>query len=252
MGKPFRILTSIALLFLCAVLAAHPAGAQKRYPPIEEAWDATDYRALVQRIENDGLDLPTLSSGSTKPVFERMVHSDNIPLRMGLNKDLAITIRYQRLEPLLQPLHKLIAIYAKEAEKGKPYATELARLKVYASKAGSALLEIIDPFLATLPKDRRYPAIAAEFDKTKNKVRDIYSELVESMAETKRYSKSDILAMAGGAINALPAYQTILADPDRQKLMKSLSQQIAAAGDPQVKTVLTELRDAIEHKRIKA
>jgi hypothetical protein len=251
MRQSIEILRSIALLLLCAVLTAQSAGAQKRYPPFEEAWDATDYRALVQRFEKDGLELPTLSGQATREVFERMVNADNIPLRMGLNKELAITIRFQRLEPLLQPLHKIIVLYAKEAQQGKPYATELARLKVYASKAAGVLLEITEPFLESLPKDKRYPAIAAEIDKTKSKAREFYSELVLSLAETKLYSKSDILAMVGGAMNALPHYQPVFADQDRQGLTKSLSQQISATADQQLKTALTELRDAIEHRRIR-
>jgi hypothetical protein len=253
MGQLFKIvkiLTSSAWLLLCVVLAVQSANAQKRYPSINDAWDATDYRALVQRVENDGLALPTLSSGGTKPVFERMVHGDNIPLRMGLNKELSITVRYQKLKPLLQPLHQLIIFYSNEAEKGKPYATELARLKVYETKAAGALLDIGEPYLATLKEDPRYQTHVALLDEMKSGARELYSGLVKSMSETSLYSKSDILAMSRGALNAIASYQPIFTDQDRQDLTQRLRQQISATTDQELKTALTELRDAIKHGRI--
>ena len=79
----------------------------ERYPPHDEAWNRTSYRALVQRVESEGLPLPTLSNPATKLVFERMVNVDNIPLRMGLNRDLAVTIRFQRLDSALPPFISL-------------------------------------------------------------------------------------------------------------------------------------------------
>jgi hypothetical protein len=251
--KPlFKILTSSAWLLLCVILATQAANAQKRYPSIDDAWDATDYRAVVERIEGDGLELPTLSGDDTKPVFERMVAADNIPLLMGQNEELAITVRYQKLKPLLKPLHQLIVFYSNEAKNGKPYATELARLRVYETKAAGALLELGDPFLATLKMDPRYKTHVALMDEMKNGARELYAGLVTSMAETSLYSRSDILVMIEGAVSAIPSYHPVFTDQDRQALTGSLSQQIAAASDQELKAALTELHDAIKHGRIRA
>ena len=86
--------------------------------------------------------LPTLADAATKPVFERMVNDDNIPLRMGLNRALSVTIRFQRLDSALPAIHKLVVLYSKETQKGKPYASELARLMVYEAKVSAALLDL--------------------------------------------------------------------------------------------------------------
>jgi hypothetical protein len=247
----FKALTSSVWLLLCVILASQAANAQKRYPPFEEAWDATDYRAMVERVEGNGLELPTLSGEATKPVFERMVAADNIPLLMGQNEELAITVRYQKLKPLLKPLHQLVIFYSNEAKNGKPYATELARLRVYETKAAGALLELGDPFLATLKMDPRYKTHVMLMDEMKSGARDVYAELVTSMAETSLYSKSDILVMIEGALNAIPSYHPVFTDGDRQDLTKALSQQISAASDQELKTNLTELHDAIQHGRIR-
>lgn len=248
----FRTLSSPVWLLLCLILAGQAANAQKRYPAFEDAWDATDYRAVVQRIEENGLELPTLSGEDTKPVFERMVAADNIPLLMGQNEDLAITVRYQKLRPLLKPLHQLIIFYSNEAKNGKPYATELARLRVYETKAAGALLELGDPFLATLKMDPRYKTHVALMDEMKSGARDLYAGLVTSMAETSLYSKSDILVMIEGALSAIPSYHPVFTDENRQNLTKTLSQQISATSDQELKTALTELHDAIKHGRIRA
>lgn len=250
MRQLFRIMTSSAWLLLCVVMAAPSADAQKRYPSADDSWDATDYRALVQRVENDGLELPTLSGDATKTVFERMVASDNIPLRMGQNKELAITVRYQKLEPILRPLHQLVALYSSGAEKGKPYAAELARLMVYEAKAAAALLEIGQPYLNTLKTDPRYKTHVALMDQMKDEARQLYSGLVKSMTETDRYSKGDVLVMSKGALSAISSYHPIFTDQDRQDLTQQLTQQISATSDQEIKTSLTELRDAIKHGRI--
>ena len=250
MRQGFNLFASAVGLLLCVLLAAQSANAQKRYPSADDPWDATDYRALVQRIEDNGLALPTLSG--TKSVFERMVANDNIPFHMGRNPDLAITVRYQKLEPILRPLDKLVELYSNGAQKGKPYASELARLRVYRAKAAAALLEIGEPYLKTLRHDVRYKTHVALMNQIKNNAREFYSGLVASMGETSRYSKSDILYMSKGALNAISAYQPIFTNQDRAALTQTLAKQISAAGDQQVKSALTELHDAIKHGRIPA
>ena len=251
MGQLLKILTSSAWLLFWVIVAAQSANAQKRYPAIEDRWDATDYIALVQRVEDDGLALPTLSGSATKPVFERMVNLDNIPLHMGLNPKLSITIRFQRLDDVVQPLHKLVILYSNEMKKGKPYATELTRLMIYQSKISAALLDISEPYRATIPKDARYQINIAGLDQRKSDARQIYSELVRSMTETRLYSKSDVLVMIEGALNGLRSYQPVITDQDRQDLTRTLTQQISKTTDQQLKKGLTELRDAIEHGRIR-
>jgi hypothetical protein len=251
MGQLFKILKSSAWLLLWGSLAVQSANAQgAHYPPTDDPWDGTSYRALVQRVEDNGLPLPTLSDAATKPVFERMVNVDNIPLRMGLNRDLSVTIRFQRLDSALPAIHKLVALYSKETQKGKPYASELARLMVYECKVSAALLDLGEPYLETLAKDKRYQVHVAYLDQVKSDARQLYSGLVQGMTETRLYSKSDNLKMIGGAVAALPSYHQILTDQDRQVLVEKLTKQISITTDQQLKTALTELRDMLQHRRI--
>jgi hypothetical protein len=263
MGQLFKIL-SVSLL-LWGGLAVQSANAQsantqgertgpvinERYPPIDDPWDATSYRALAERVETEGLALPTLADAATKPVFERMVNVDNIPLRMGLNKKLSIGIRYQRLDSAVQPIHRLVALYSNETQKGKPYAQELARLMVYESKVFAAFLELSEPWLATVQTDKRYQVHVAYHDKVKGDARQLYFGLVRGMTETRRYSKSDILRMIEGALDGLSSYQAIFTDQDRQDLVEMLTQQISKTTDRELKTALTDLRDSIKNRRVR-
>ncbi len=251
MGQLFKLLKASVWLLLWTGLAIQSANAQSaQYPPADEAWDGTSYRALLQRVEDKGLPLPTLSNAATKPVFERMVDADNIPLRMGLNRELSVTIRFQRLDSALDPIHKLAVLYSIETQKGKPYARELASLMVYESKVSAALLDLSEPYLATLTTDQRYQVHVAYLEQVRSGARQFYSGLVYGATDTDRYSKSDILKMIGGALAALPSYHAILTDQDRQDLTRKLTQQIAITTDQQLKKALTELRDTIEHRRI--
>jgi hypothetical protein len=250
MRQLFKILKPSVWLLLWGALAVQSAGAQSAsYPPADEPWDGTSYRALVERVETKRLTLPTLSNEATKLVFERMVNLDNIPLRMGLNRQLSTTIRFQRLDSALDPIHKLVVLYLNETKKGKPYAAELARLMVYESKVSAALLDLSEPYLATLATDKRYQVHVTYHDQVKSAARQLYSDLLQGMAETRRYSKSDILRMIGGAHDGLPSFQPIFTDQDRQEHVQTLTQQISTTKDQELKKALTELRDAIVHRR---
>jgi hypothetical protein len=248
MGPRFKILTSLGWLLLWGAVAFAQGG---RYPPDDEAWDGTTYRALVERVETNGLPLPTLSNSATKLVFERMVSTDNIPLRMGLNRDLSVTIRFQRLDSALPAIHKLVTLYSNETQKGKPYATELARLRVYESKVSAALLDLSEPYLSTLQQDKRYQVHVAYLDQVKSGARQLYSDLVQGMSETRLHSKSDILEMIEGALDGLASHQPLFTSEDRRNLLQRLTLQISTTADQQLKKALTQLRDAIEHRQIR-
>ncbi len=251
MGHLFKILKSSVWLLVWAGLAGQSANAQSaEYPPADDAWDGTSYRALVQRIEDNGLALPTLADAATKPVFERMVNADNIPLRMGLNRDLSVTIRFQRLDSALPAIHKLVVLYSNETQKGKPFAQELARLMVYEFKVSAALLDLSEPYLSTLKEDKRYQVHVAYLDQVKSGARQLYSGLVQGMTETSLHSKSDILKMIKVARDGLPSYHPILTDQDRQGHVQKLTQQISITTDQQLKTALTELRDMLKHRQV--
>jgi hypothetical protein len=248
MGQRFKILTSLGWLLLWGAVAFAQGG---RYPPDDEAWDGTTYRALVERVETKGLPLPALSNSATKLVFERMVNTDNIPLRMGLNRDLSVTIRFQRLDSALPAIHKLVTLYSNETQKGKPYATELARLRVYESKVSAALLDLSEPYLSTLQQDKRYQVHIAYLDQVKSGARQLYSDLVQGMSETRLHSKSDILEMIEGALDGLASHQPLFTSEDRRNLLQRLTLQISTTADQQLKKALTQLRDAIEHRQIR-
>jgi hypothetical protein len=252
MGQLFKILKPSVWLLLWGGLAVQSATAQGgRYPPDDEAWDGTSYRALVERVETNGLPLPTLSNSATRPVFERMVNVDNIPLRMGLNQSLSTTIRFQRLDSALQPIHKLVVLYLNETQKGKPYATELARLRVYECKVSAALLDLSEPYLSTLQEDKRYQVHVAYLDQVKSDARQLYSDLVQGMTEARLHSRADILEMIEAALDGLPSYQPIFTNQDRRDLVQRLTRQISITADQGLKTALTRLRDAIEHRQIR-
>jgi len=134
-------------------------------------------------------------------------------------------------------------------QKGKPYAKELAGLMVYESKVSAALLDLSEPYLSTLPKDSRYQVHVAHLDQVKSAARQNYSGLVQGMTETSLYSKSDILKMIRAALDALTSHHPLFTNQDRLNLAQRLTQQIAITTDRDLKTALTQLRDAIERAR---
>ena len=252
MGQLLKVVQASVWLLVWGALAVQSATAQStRYPPDDEAWDGTTYRALAERVETGGLALPALSNAATKPVFERMVNADNIPLRMGLNRQLSVTIRFQRLDSALAPIHKLVVLYATEAKNGRSYGTELARLMVYETKVSAALLDLSEPYLASLAEHKRYQVHVAYIDQVKTGARQLYADLVQGMTETRRHSRADVLEMIEGAHAGLAAHDPLFTAQDRGDLVQKLTQQVSVTTDQGLKAALTELRDAIQHRRLR-
>jgi hypothetical protein len=148
-------------------------------------------------------------------------------------------------------MRKLVTLYFNETKKGKPYATELARLTIYEVKISAALLDISEAYLATLANDKRYQVHVSYLDQVKSDARQIYSGLVQGIVDTRLHSKPDILGMIEGALDGLPSYQPIFTSQDRLDLVQRLTQHISITTDPELKAALTGLRDAIQHRQIR-
>jgi len=113
------------------------------------------------------------------------------------------------------------------------------------------LLDLSEPYLATLSSDKRYQVHVAYHDQVKSAARQLYSDLVQGMAETRRYAKPDILRMIRAALDGLSSFLPIFTDQDRPDLVQRLAQQISKTTDQELKKALTELRDAIQHRRVR-
>jgi hypothetical protein len=120
---------------------------------------------------------------------------------------------------------------------------------IYEAKVSAALLDLSEPYLSTLPKDRRYQVHVTYLDQVKSGARQLYASLVQGMTETRLYSKSDILKMIRAALDGLASYQPIFTDQDRVDLVQRLTRQISITTEQDLKTALTQLRDAIEYRR---
>jgi hypothetical protein len=120
---------------------------------------------------------------------------------------------------------------------------------VYETKISAALLELSEPYLATLANDRRYQIHVDYLDQVKSDARQAYSGLVQGMGETRLYSRFDVREMIGSALDHLPSYHPILTNQDRLDLAQKLTQQISTTTDQELKAAITKLRDAIEHRR---
>ena len=118
-------------------------------------------------------------------------------------------------------------------------------------RSAAALLELSEPYLATLAEQNRHQVHVAYLDQVKNGARQLYADLVQGMTETRLYSRSDILEMIEGAHAAMAAHDPLLTAQDRRDLVQKLTQQVSVTTDQGLKAALTELRDAIQHRRLR-
>ena len=234
---------------LLAGLAVQSASAENRaappYPPADRPWSSTDYRGLVEMVKSGKVPLPTLADPSSKAVFERVVNVENTALWMARKKDMAVAARMPETLETLQSVNALTLNYVSEANKGKPYEREMAKLLVYSLTLISASIDLAHEFMATMPKDAKYETRMAGFRQMQQGNRGVLAGLGQSIAETKFYSKASTLEMAQSFVTHVPAFQSFLTDADRQDHLRRIEQQFDSTTDADVRAALMSMRAAI-------
>lgn len=234
---------------LLAGLALQPAYGQDRgaspYPPADRPWNSADYRALMDMVRSGQAPLPTLADPSGKAVFERMVNVENTALWMARKQELSAGVRMQEMAATLESVNALLMAYLSEAQKGKPYDREMAKLMIYVFTLTGMSIGVADEFMATMPKDDRYETRMAGLRQMQQGSRTVLAGMVQSIAETRFYSKASTLELVGSVVTHLPSFQRILTDQDRQDHLRRIGQQLGMTTDREVKSALMAMRDAI-------
>jgi hypothetical protein len=208
------VITAMGLLVPTLLVAQAELAQKPVYPASDRAWNAADYRDLNELIKSGKAPLPTLADPVSRPVFERLVNLQN--LEIARSKSLPIGSRLQEILGMFDVTRTLVAGYIAEAQKGKPYERELAKVQVYLLAQSSVILDVVNEFLPTIPKDNKYQARMAGFEKMKQGMRTIMAGVIESTSETGFYSKESTLELVQGIITYLPSMQPVLTDQDRQ------------------------------------
>ena len=233
-----RVFGNALVVAAIAIAIAGTAFAQaSKYPASDRVRMAADYKDLDAVIAA-GAPLPTLADTATRPVFERMTNVAN--LEMVRNKSLPVAIRLQEGVAQGGYVQKLLLAYLGEAQKGKPYATELAKLQVYLLAYGAALIGVANEFVPTIPHDDKYETRMAGFAQMKQGMRAIMTGIVESVGETQFYSSASTIEMAKALADYTPAFGNVLSDQDRQDYVRRISRDLDTAADPNVKAALTQ------------
>jgi hypothetical protein len=231
---------------LLAALALQPAYGQDRgaspYPPADRLWNSADYRALMDIVGSGQAPLPTLADPSGKAVFGRMVNVENTALWRAPKPAGA---HMEEMAATLEAVNALLRAYMKEAQRGKPYEGELARLMVYIFTMTSMSIGVADEFIATIPKNDRYETRMAGLRQMQQGSRTVFAAMVQNIAETRFYSKASTLEMAGSVVTHVPSFQRILTDQDRQDHLRGIGRQLDMTTDGEVKSALMAMRDAI-------
>ncbi|MGZ3411017.1 MAG: hypothetical protein ACXWJ6_15005 [Xanthobacteraceae bacterium] len=239
----------VRTLVLAAMGAAIPGtvlAQASKYPASDRVWMSADYKDLDAVIAA-GFPLPTLGDAATRPVFERMSNVAN--LDMVRNKSLPVGSRLQEGVAQGGYVQKLLLAYLTEAQKGKPYATELAKLQVYLLAYGAALIGVADEFVPTIPHDDKYETRMAGFAQMKQGLRTIVTGIVESVGETQFYSIASTIEMAKALADYTPALGNILSDQDRQDYVRRISRDLDTVADPNMKAALTQAITVLTAKK---
>lgn len=238
----FAALLLIALLMQQAIAQNQ---ADTLWPPTDRPWGSADYGNLVENIRAGRLPLPLLASPTGKPVFERIVSDQNTAHNLLRNKDMPATLRLREVTATLRATEVLLGLYLSEAQKGKRYERELAKLMVHMISLAGNAINLADEGMTTMPRDSETTAREDVLDAMREGARTVFAGVIHSISETRYFSKPSTLEMTHGILTYLPSFNSTLTDADRQEHQRSIGALIDRTRDAEVKAALLQMRDAI-------
>ena len=248
------VTTRLFIRFLCvwavsAILAVSPGAAQQQtpslYPPTDRPWSSADYISAVGSIKSGQVPLPELSDPSGKRLFERIISMENIALAGAGKTDLAMEIRMPEAINTFDAGKALLMLYVNEAAKSPRYERETAKLLVYVMTLAKAMIGLSNEFITTIRKDDKYETRMAGVKMMHQGLRGMFAGLVQSIADTRFYSKASTLELIRGAVTCLPAFQPVLTSADRQDFQRLIQEQLKVTRDADIKKALGQMGDAI-------
>lgn len=201
--SPARVFWALLLVALPA--SAAPAANRlvvQGVPAPSRQWMGADYRATFDLLSRGTVTLPRLADSEEREIFTRLVNLENVSF--SRNRTLPLNTRINDLMQVIAAANGITKLYAARVIAGEPLHAELAQLVGFSLHLTSAMLEIVDELLPTLPRDETFAVRMDGLRKVRSSTETIFRGAILSLSEREVYDAQDIATMLSALVAVSP------------------------------------------------
>ena len=216
----------------------------KGCPSPDREWQAKDYTAFHNVLAKGILPLPKLDSEPGRSILRHLVDTQNLSFHR--NRNLSIDIRMPDLLDVSQETKKIMLLYFRAAERGEKVEEELAELLVFQLAATAAVIEVVEEFVPTIPRDEMYETRMEGLARMKQGMATVLDGALTSLSERTHYSNGSVARIARGIREYYPQFNRMLSEPTRVEFRRRIDELLAKEKNPGVKEELGLLANAMK------
>jgi hypothetical protein len=242
-----KALTTLLLLALASLVHADRINdwIEKGCPSPDREWISRDYLAFTELVTNGALPLPRFDSDPGRMVLRRVVNTEN--LAFYHNQKLPLQMRMTDLIPMMAAVQQLVLRYANEANPGaKPPEREMAECLVFLLAGSGTVIELVNDFLPTIPKDDQYEKRMEGLATMKRGMTTALSGAITSLSERNVYSDESVVKMVQGIRECYSQFATILPDSTKEEFRYKIKAMTEMEKNPVLKAELSSLLDEMK------
>jgi hypothetical protein len=217
-------------------------------PAYDRPWVGQDLTVVAPKLKalaaGEPQQLPRRGSDKSGAVFARLVADDN--LSFFRNRSLPLSSRMSESVAYFQSQNDILKTYAGALDRGKVSGDDVIDLLAAELSTVQVVLELVDEFLPTVPRDEKYEARMHGLQTMRQGLATMVSGVLTSFTETQVYGVDARSRLLGRCIETFPHIVPRLTKPSQAEVKHRLAD---LAKDPKVSELrpqLVSLRDAVD------
>jgi hypothetical protein len=223
------------------------------FPSYDPEWSGQDLTVAASKLKTLAADnpdqMPRYASDKSGKVFARIVSPEN--LKLYGDKSLTISARLPQGLQYLQATGDILNMYLAAFTAGKVGGDELIELFGSTLRVSDVMLELVDEFVPTIPKDDpSYQIRMNGLASMRGGLAQVVGGALDSFAEEKNYNVAMRLRLLGYCRETFPGIVTRLSAPSQAEVLQRLDSMSARKDLGDLQAPMIQLRDAV-HAAVK-
>jgi len=218
-------------------------------PSYDRPWVGQDLTVVAAKLKALAADnpqqLPRRGSDKSGAVFARLVADDN--LAFFRNRSLPLSSRFPDGLAYFQSQNEILKSYAGALDRGKVSGDDVIDLLAAELSTVQAVLELVDEFMPTIPKDDgKYEVRMHGLQTMRQGLATMVSGVLTALTESQVYGVETRLRLLARCLDTFPHIIPKLTKPSQAEVKRRLAE---LASDPTVSGLrpqLVSLRDVVE------
>jgi len=153
---------------------------------------------------------------------------------------------YNHIIHLGPNFNNILLIYVQAANKGEKIDSELSKLIFFQLAMASSMINLVNEYVPTIPKDKSYETRMAGLEQIKSGMATLLTGAVVSLSERHFYSTESVITIASGIKQYYPSFELVLPETYKIELKYKINTMLKNEKNQTIRQKLSAINDLIE------